>query len=77
MWQERGLAPAPSWQIWGLGWGQQPPGGIFGMGGAAGTQEGSSFPLGFPGAQWGSRLFPGLQDPGLEFSLAPVLAGVK
>lgn len=67
MWQERGLTPTPSWQIWGLGWGQQLPGGIFGMGGAAGTQEGSTFPLGFPGAgtlssqqefpgaQWGSQ----------------------
>lgn len=60
---------------------------IFGLGGAAGIQEGSSSPLAFPRAQIpfapsrnppepsGAPPFPGLWSPGLEFPLAPVLAG--
>lgn len=53
-------------------------GGIFGLGGAAGTQEGSSSPLAFPGAQIpfapsrnppepsGAPPFPGLSRPGIS-----------
>lgn len=90
MWQERGLAPTPSWQIW--GWvGDSSPQDIWDGRGCRHSGE-LQFPFGFPwgraqrhlvlppGIPWspvGLPTFPGLEDPGLELSLAPVLAGVK